>query len=124
MPSPAYFERTVTISRPQIRAGSSPVGKQGYGGMQSASAGDDVVLFVDLPASIQYAATARTPGDQLSSSARVLTDWKIIIPAGLIPADGVTERDILTSDLGKRYQVFSARPGLLSFQIRASLLQL
>lgn len=115
-----YFERTITIARPHARPGADAVGLQGYGGTSKA---DEVVLYRDLPASIQYAATARTTGVQLPSDARVLTDWKIFVPAGLLPDDAVTERDIITSDLGKRYQVFAARPSLLSFQIRASLLQ-
>lgn len=115
-----YFERTITIARPAPRPGAAPVGKQGYGG---SSRDDEQVRFAGVPASIQYAATARTTGVQLASDARVLTDWKIIVPVGILPDDAVTERDIITSDLGKRYQVLAARPGRLSFQMRASLLQ-
>lgn len=118
--TPFYFERTITIARPGIRAGTAPVGKQGYGGSSRA---DEVVRYTDIPASIQYSATARTTGVQLPSDARVLTDWKIIVPVGYLPDDAVDERDIVTSDLGKRYQVLAARPSRLGFQMRASLLQ-
>lgn len=113
------YPRTVTLTRPQPRPGASTA-LPGYGG---SSPDDEALNAQSMPASIQFSTTARGTGSQLPSDARAMVDFKILLPRKYSPLNMITERDILTDELGKRYQVYAAYWSPMGYDLRATLLE-
>lgn len=96
------FPRKVTVTRPTQPTG---VGAVGYGGQMPSTEIPEIATAVD--ASIQVAKEhgspdAKLPGDSMK------TLWKIVIPAYTGVAKGtINTRDIITDELGVRYQVLA-----------------
>lgn len=63
------------------------------------------------------------PGN-LPADTPVRADWYIFVPRHAAHLGSITERDILTDDLGKRYQVIAAYWNSLGFRIACELLQM
>lgn len=92
------YPRTVSISRQPAAAGG---GVQPYSGMQPAQ---EAVVATGLPASIQLdrdrgRTEANLPSDGMKSL------WKIFIPLRAAALGVIQAHDIVTDDLGIRYQV-------------------
>lgn len=109
------YPRIVSITRPNP---TTTVGAAPYSGEVRT---DETTLFMGLPASIQQrrknsASHAEIPSD----SPR--TDWAIFIPKRAAPLGSIAERDIVTDDLGKRYQVSAAWWDSLGYQLQVTLL--
>lgn len=96
------YPRTVSITRPGVQTG---VGAQGYGGLSPTTETPVTIGAVSSwDASIQLATATRnnptgTPSDAPMSCFKVFI-W-------CFPDDVVEDRDIITDEKGRRYQVFS-----------------
>lgn len=92
------YPRTISISRPPINTGA---GDQGY---ETAPPDQETAIQAGIPANIQQRRSGGNnavglPGDARVTSHRVFFRW---------PEPGLVEkRDIVTDDLGIRYQVDS-----------------
>jgi hypothetical protein len=107
------FPNTITISRPKIMSG---VGAQEYSGLLST---EETVVKSCLAAHVQADRQGTAPTAQLPGDAAGQSIWKIIFRGskGL-----VTERDIITDEQNKRYQVISAYWGPLTTTCRCQLM--
>jgi hypothetical protein len=114
------YPRTIQITRPIPGKGAAYFGKQPYQGTTRDA--EEPTLF-DLPASIQYSATGRAKGGELPSDPASLSTWKILLPRGQVERDGIAERDIVTDEIGKRYQVQAAYWSPMGYTLTATLLQ-
>lgn len=114
----SLYPRTVVITRP---IGNAAVGVQGYKG---TTKGKESVVVGGLPASIQFTGRLATPLGGTPSDATDRAGFRILIPLSAAPQDGtITERDIVTSDLQKRYQVFAGYWDSLGYNLQVELLE-
>lgn len=126
------FNRTVAVTR---NARLPAAGLGGVSELRIATetavlgvityAGANNFTFVSLtgvPAEIGPDSTSRDIGSSLPSAARRL-DWRIAIQANYAALGTITERDIVTDDLGKRYQVSAATWTFQGYNLRVSLLE-
>lgn len=108
------YPRTVQISRPNTDA---TLGAQPYSGLRSDN---ETVIASNVPAHIQIdrqnpASPTKLPSDPIS-----LPAYKIIVKV----ARGLVKRgDVITDDIGNRYQVISPDWGPLVTTCRAQLLE-
>lgn len=94
------YPRTVTITRPTQPTG---IGAVGYGGETTSA--ETAVVAAGVAASIQLAKDRGKPDANLPADAGK-TLWKVFIPvAAAVPLGTIQVRDIVTDDLGQRYQV-------------------
>lgn len=108
------YPRTVTVSRHQQ---DEALGVQGYSGLSPAS---EAVIAENVPAHIQIdrqnsASPAKLPGDAVA-----MPVWKVIVK---VARGLVRTGDVITDDLGNRYQVISADWGPLVTTCRSQILQ-
>jgi hypothetical protein len=92
------YPRTVTITRSNAQTGFGAIG---YGGVTKAN---ETLIAANLPASIQLQKSrggqeAGLPAD----TSKVY--WKVLIPLAAAAKGLIQARDIVTDDLGERYQV-------------------
>ena len=109
------YPRRVILSR-QNR--NTTPGAQPYSGVTRAN---ETVLGGGIPAHIQADRQGTSPTAALAADAAGQSIWKIIMKKLALGA--VTERDIITDDLGKRYQVISADWGPLVTSCRCQLME-
>lgn len=94
------YPRTIAITRPVPIAAAGDVGYSG------ASADSETPIASGIPCSIQFkkpsgGLAAHLPADVVAKSM-----WVVFIPLGAaISLGAVNDRDLVTDDLGKRYQV-------------------
>jgi len=92
------YPRTLTVTRPVL---STAVGAKGYGGVTSAA---ETTVATGIPASIQY--YKRNDSGELSLPANAGKSlWRVMVPPASAALGLFQTRDILTDDLGQRYQV-------------------
>lgn len=108
------YPRTISITRPGTIAG---VGAQGYSG---AAAANETSIAANIPASIQLerqgpAALAGVPADTIGRGL-----WRIYFK---LPRGTVQERDIITDDLGNRFQVTNPYWDSLGYNVTAETLK-
>lgn len=109
------YPRIVSITRPNP---TTVVGAAPYSGEVRT---DESPIAKGLSASIQQRRkNAASHGELPSDAPR--TDWAIFIPKRAATLGLITERDIVTDDLGKRYQVSAAYWDSLGYQLLATLL--
>jgi hypothetical protein len=108
------YPRTIQISRPNQ---NTSVGVQPYGGVLATN---ESVIATGIPAHIQSDRQGTKPQTGLPGDAAGESTWKIIFKAalGLVQTD-----DVITDDLGNRYQVISADWGPLVTTCRSQILQ-
>jgi hypothetical protein len=108
------YPSTISISRPNA---NNAVGSQPYGGSLIT---DETVIATGIAAHIQADRQGTRPETGLPADAAGQSIWKIIFMGtkGL-----VRERDIITDDQGKRYQVIAADWGPLVTTCRCQILQ-
>ena len=108
------YPRSITVSRQNqdILVGSQP-----YAGVTQAN---ETVIVSGVPAHIQADRQGTSPVAKLAADAAGQSTWKIIFK---LPLGTVQNRDIITDDLGNRYQVISADWGPLVTTCRAQILE-
>jgi len=111
------YDRVISIHRPII---PNSVGTVGYQGLLPSK---EVVLFTNLPATIQYQLRRDIPLPHLPADAFSVPLWHMWIPLGYIVDGDVTERDIVVDDLARRFQLFGAWPNTLGQMLAGELLQ-
>jgi hypothetical protein len=108
------YPNTISITRPNQNTG---VGTVGYGGLSPM---DESSIASGIPANIQIDKGSRTPVAKLPGDATYESIWKIIFKG----PNGLTQtRDIITDELGRRFQVVSADWGPMVTTCRSQLLE-
>lgn len=107
------FPSSITITRPNAQ---SAVGVQAYGGLLVAN---ETVIASGIAAHIQADRQGTTPMARVPGDAAGESIWKIIFKGA---ASLVKERDFITDEQNKRYQVISADWGPLSTTCRCQLM--
>lgn len=108
------YPRLISITRPNQSAG---YGAQPYGGLSPDS---ETEVASNLAAHIQIDKGSLAPQAKLPGDAAYQTFWKIIFKA----ARGLAQRgDVVTDDLGNRYQVISSDWGPMVTTCRAQILE-
>lgn len=111
------YPRTVAITRPNV---NDTPGVRGYSGVTKAN---ESPIASGLPASIQFLARLSKPLGGTPSDASDRGGFRILIPSTAAAEGLITERDIATDDLGKRYQVFVAWWDTLGYNLQCELLE-
>lgn len=107
------YPRTIAISRP---TGQSGIGAVGYGGEVPA---DEEPVASGVPASIQLDRQGRDNRTGLPGDAKS-TLWRILFKQ---PKGTVQNRDVITDDLGDRYQVIGPYWNSLGYNCLCELLE-
>lgn len=107
------FPRVISISRPAVQSGAGVVA---YGGHRPAA---ETPVVSGIAASIQMRKTA-PKGDAGLPADSNKTYWRIMFN---LPNGAVRNRDIITDDLGIRYQVAGAYWNSLGYQAFCELLE-
>jgi hypothetical protein len=107
------YPRTINITRPQVQSG---VGAVAYGGLIETQ---ESQIAQDIPASIQLSKQGKSGAVGLPADGKT-TWWRILFhgPLGL-----VTDRDIITDDLGIRYQVVAPYWNSLGYSLLTERLE-
>lgn len=108
------YPRTIQISRQNRDAA---VGAQPYSGVTEVN---ETLIVSGVAAHIQSDRQGTAPIAKLAADAAGESTWKIIFR---LPRGTVQTRDIITDDLGNRYQVIAPDWGPLVTTCRAQLLQ-
>ena len=108
------YPRRISVSR-QNR--DTTPGVQSYSGVTRAN---EAIIASGVKAHIQSDRQGTAPGASLAADAAGQSIWKIIFK---LPLGTVTERDIITDDQGKRYQVISADWNPLVTSCRCQLME-
>ena len=93
------FPRLVRISRPQ---GNAAPGAQAYSGLSQAK---ELTIVTAARAHIQPDRQGQAPLAGLPADAAGQPTWKVMVR---LPLGTIQKRDVLTDDLGNRYQAISA----------------
>ncbi|MCG5072277.1 hypothetical protein [Paraburkholderia tagetis] len=94
------YPRTVAVTRP---ASDVAVGYQpNYSGLNPAA---ETAVASGLPASIQLKKERGKPDPGLPSDAAAKSFWTVFIPRGSAALGLIQANDVVTDDLGVRYQV-------------------
>ena len=104
------YPRTVRVARPQ---GVAALGVQGYSGLSQLK---ESVVYSSVAAHIQPERQGKSPLPGLPADAEGQPIWRIVAK---LPKNTVHIRDVLTDDLGQRYQVIYANWNPLSTTILA-----
>jgi hypothetical protein len=93
------YPRTIAITRPvsDVAPGYTP----NYSGVEPT---DETAVASGLPASIQLKKERGKPDPNLPADAGK-TFWTVLIPLGYAQNGLIQTNDIITDDLGQRYQV-------------------
>jgi hypothetical protein len=116
------YPRTIAVHRAIPSAASTTtVGLVGYSGMTTEPAAGDtageVVLFTNIPASIQAAQIGRKRDSALPSDVVLAPTWDIYVPASSLAQGSVKDRDVILDDEGIRYQVGQAYWEVLGYKL-------
>ncbi len=110
------YPRMISIARPGAQSG---VGPQGYGGQTRTS---ETVVVSGLPASIQQQRQGSPNPTGLPGDATVPL-WSIYIPLTTCALGTIKARDIVTDDVGARYQVLAPGWDSLGYRLTARTLE-
>jgi hypothetical protein len=108
------YPRTISISRPNSRP---VVGQQPYGGVTKA---DETEIAPNVPARIQVDRQGTLPGAKLPGDAAGQSIWLILF---ILPLGTVKDRDLITDELGNRYQIISYEWGPLLTTARCQIME-
>ncbi|MCE9565842.1 MAG: hypothetical protein K8U57_27775 [Planctomycetes bacterium] len=108
------FPNTISISR---QNSSAAVGSQPYGGVTRAN---ETVIASGIAANVYVDRQGTSPVAKLPADAAGQSTWKIVFrgPKGLAQS-----RDIITDELGRRFQVTAPDWGPLVTTCRAQILE-
>lgn len=110
------YPRTVALSRTTSQAGQ---GKLGYGGKTQAG---ETEIRAGVPASIQLRREGQRNSTGLPADG-ARPSWDIFTPRSAFQPGDVVDRDILTDDLGRRFQVLGDYIDSLGGKLRAERLE-
>lgn len=110
------YPRTISVTRPTAQAS---VGRVGYGG---ATASTETSVASGIQASIQFDNQRTNQEINLPGNAGV-SYWRVLIPLSQAPIGLVQTRDIITDDLGQRYQVTAPYWNSLGYNLRVERLE-
>lgn len=108
------FPRIVAVSRPTQNTG---VGAQDYSGVEETN---ETTVATGVKAHIQADRQGTSPEAKLAADAAGQSIWRIIFK---LPLGTVRTGDIITSEIGDRYQVIAADWGPLVTSCRCQILQ-
>lgn len=111
------YPRTVALTRPPI---NDAPGDRGYSGVTKAN---ETTIATGLPASIQLDTKSGKPDGDVPSDAYTRTAYRIFIPRRAAALGLINERDIVTDDLGKRYQVVGNYWNSLGYNLACTVLE-
>jgi hypothetical protein len=111
------YPRTITITRPNTVSG---IGGQGYEGLAQDQ---ETTIVSGIAASIQERSTTRRPDARLPGDVNNNTIWHIYIKRSLVALGVIQDRDIVTDDLGNRFQVMGAYWNSLGYNLDCTKLQ-
>ena len=112
------YPRVISISRP---ASDVAVGYQpNYSGLDPAN---ETPIASDLPASIQLKKERGKPDPDLPSDAAAKSFWTVLIPRGSAALGLIQTNDVITDDLGVRYQVIGAYWNSLGYALLVERLE-
>jgi hypothetical protein len=115
------YPRAIAITRPNPDTDTNAgAGIQDYSGVTEANESN---VVSGLPASIQQISDPAGPEGKTPTDAPNRTVWRILIPAASAALGLMTERDVVTDDLGKRYVVIAAYWNSLGYRLRCELLE-
>jgi hypothetical protein len=110
------YPRTISVKRPATNSGTGAIG---YGGELPST---ETSILSGMAASIQHRSGQGRTVTGLPADAPKGADWYIFVPKA---AEGsITENDIITDDLFKRYQVIAAYWNSLGYRVAAQLLRM
>ena len=95
------YPRVISISRPNIDPG---IGDQGYGAIRGPV--DETIVLSGLNASLQRDRQGQRNPVGLPTDAAYKPIWHVYIPGSQATRDSVIANDVVTDDLGIRYQCF------------------
>lgn len=110
------YPRTIAVTRPVAPTG---VGYQGYSATQS---GSETAIVSGIPANIQAKTTLSRPAGLPGAPPSPIV-WRIYIPLDAVANGVILDRDIITDDLGCRYQVEASYWNSLGWNIAAIRLE-
>lgn len=93
------YPRVVIITRSAV---ATEFGKGEYSGESSAK---EQIVAENIPASIQLRNPSGKPETGLPGDTSRKSNWRVLIPLNALGHGVVKTRDIITDDLGERYQV-------------------
>lgn len=108
---PTLYNRTISISR---LAKVQTSGDAGYLGPVETN---ETVIFSSIPASIEYSSRGKRPVAEVPADTEDRTIWYIFTPANALALGAVLVRDIITDDLGDRYQVDAPYWSTLGYEL-------
>lgn len=112
------YPRTIAITRP---ASDVAVGYQpNYSGLNPAN---ETAVASGLPASIQLKKERGKPDPGLPGDAAAKSFWTVFIPRGSAALGLIQTNDVITDDLGVRYQVIGAYWNSLGFALLVERLE-
>jgi hypothetical protein len=108
------YPRCISISRPNLDTG---IGAQPYGGVLQSN---ETRIACGIAAHIEAERQGTSPVARLPADAAGESIWRIMFRAS---RSLVQSRDIITDELGNRYQVISASWQPLGYTCRVQILQ-
>ncbi len=106
------YPRTITVTRPQCQDG---VGNVGYSATLKST---ETPVISGVAANIQAKTTmARTPSGSLPAQPPGPIVWRVFIKRGLVADTIIQDRDIITDDLGRRFQCEAAYVNSMGWNI-------
>jgi hypothetical protein len=108
------YPRTIQVTRPNLDTG---VGAQPYGGLLASN---ETLVASGIAAHIEAERQGKDPDARLPGDAKGESIWRIMFKAalGLVQSD-----DMITDELGNRYQVISASWEPLGYTCRVQIMQ-
>jgi hypothetical protein len=93
------YPRVIAITRPVT---TSQAGIRPYSGVVAAN---ETAVSSGIQCSIQYSRAGGQPATRLPGDAQQRSMWRVLIPLAALANGVINEHDIVTDDLGVRYQV-------------------
>jgi hypothetical protein len=119
--SAPVYPRVVTITRPAVNAAGST--GFGLGPYQGVVASSETTIVASTPAAIQVNSSAKGIAAKLPADALHSVEYLILVPQ-VTTLGTIEERDMVTDELGNRYQIFAAYWTVLGYQCKATLVEL
>jgi hypothetical protein len=94
------YARRIKIERPDLTTGEGAIG---YGGLTRAKLS---TIFTDIHASVQARNSGKANTVHLPADTPV-AEWRVMVKRGQLADGDVRNKDVITDDLGRRFEVKS-----------------